>query len=359
MAEPLPLIVILGPTGAGKTALAMQRAAALDSEIVSADSVQVYRGLDIGSAKPTAAERIHVHHHLIDLWEPTEQANAGAWVALAIKVIAALHARGRVPVVCGGTGLYVRALLDGLAPIPDVPQAIHDSVRARLAVEGAAALHAELAKRDPPAAALLAPNDGQRVARALEVMIATGEPLSAFHARHRAERATSTTRYATTLVGVFPERAVLEQRIAERARRMVASGLVDEVRALLTAGLSPDAAGLKTMGYREVVAHLTVAPRTTDALVTALALAHRRYAKRQLTWWRDTLFTERVATALEPPPKRPSKGGRRRGRGPRGGAPGGAEGRKKRGGVSLFRGDGPPAAPKIPRRSPVGGVALL
>jgi len=293
-AEPLPLIVIVGPTGAGKTALALERAAALGSEIVSADSVQVYRGLDIGSAKPTLAERAAVPHHLIDLWEPTVQANAGAWVDAAIPVIAAIHARGRVPIICGGTGLYVRALLEGLAPIPDVPPEIQASVRARLASEGSPALHAELALSDPDAAARLAPNDGQRVSRALEVVIASGEPLSVFHARHREARAALSPRYAATLVGVFPDFSVLEQRIAARAQRMIADGLVDEVRGLLAAGVPARAAGLRTMGYREVVDHLTVAPQPLAALTSALASAHRRYAKRQLTWWRDTRFDERL-----------------------------------------------------------------
>lgn len=294
MTEPLPLLVIVGPTGAGKSALALERAAALGSEIISADSVQVYRGLDIGSAKPTLAERAAVPHHLIDLWDPTVQANAGAWLSEAVAVIERLHARGRVPVVCGGTGLYVRALLEGLAPIPDVPAAIAHALRARLAAEGAPALHAELGQRDPEAAAALSQNDGQRITRALEVIAATGEPLSRFHARHREARAIGTMRYSATLIGVFPERAVLERRIAQRARRMIDDGLVDEVARLLAQGVPPDAAGLKTMGYREVVAHLTVRPQPGDALVTALALAHRRYSKRQLTWWRDTTFGERI-----------------------------------------------------------------
>ena len=206
MAELLPILVIVGPTAAGKTVLALSRASALGGEIISADSVQVYRGLDIGSAKPTPAERAAVVHHLVDVCDPAEQINAGAWVAAAEPIIADLHARGRVPIVAGGTGLYVRALIDGLAAIPDIPAEVQRQVRDRLANEGSQALHRELAGVDPEAAARLAPNDSQRIARALEVVLATGMSLSSFHAAHRAQRA---PRYAATMIGVFPDRDVL------------------------------------------------------------------------------------------------------------------------------------------------------
>jgi len=288
---PVPLMVIVGPTGAGKTALALERAARLGGEIVSADSVQVYVGLDIGSAKPTPEERALVRHWAIDLWSPTEQANAGAWVAVAEAAIADIVARGRLPIVCGGTGLYVRALLEGLADIPPVPEAIQRQVRQRLAEEGPRALHAELAAVDPETARRLAPGDSQRIARALEVHRATGEPIARFQERHRTQRA---ARYAAYMTGVFPPREVLERRIAARARRMLDAGLVEEVRALLAAGTPPEAPGLVTLGYREVVAHLVSRPLSADALAEALTLAHRRYAKRQLTWWRKTDFDERV-----------------------------------------------------------------
>lgn len=286
--EHVPLTVIVGPTGAGKTALALEHAARTGGEIISADSVQVYVGLDIGSAKPTLEERARAPHWAIDLWAPTVQANAGAWVAIAEAAIADISARGRVPIVCGGTGLYVRALLEGLAEIPPVPAAIQDEVRRRLSEEGPRALHAELARVDPETARRLHVSDSQRIARALEVYLATGVPISHFQVRHRAQK---TARYATTMIGVFPPRDVLERRIAARARRMLADGLVDEVRALLASGIPADAPGLMTLGYREIVGHLAAHPRpSTDALAEALTLAHRRYAKRQLTWWRHTRF---------------------------------------------------------------------
>lgn len=294
-----PLLVIVGPTAAGKSQLALERAARLGGEIVNADSVQVYRGLDVGSAKPTAAARAAVRHHLLDLWPPTRQANAGAWLAEAEAAIADVCGRGRLPIVCGGTGLYVRALLEGLASIPEVPAELAATLRERIAVEGAAALHAELARVDPAAAARLAPNDGQRVGRALGVVLATGTPISEFQHRHRAA---GSPRWAATLVGVFPERALLEARIDARARAMIAGGLIDEVRGLLAAGVPADAPGLATLGYREVVAWLAAGETTpVEALTTALAAAHRRYAKRQLTWWRDARFDERVVTTAPEP----------------------------------------------------------
>jgi tRNA dimethylallyltransferase len=296
-----PLLVIVGPTAAGKTAEALARAEDLGSEIVGADSVQVYRGLDIGSAKPNAEEQARVRHHAIDLWEPTLQANAGAWLTEAERAIAALHERDKTPVVCGGTGLYVRALTEGLAAIPDVPEAIQAEVRERLAVEGARALHAELTRLDPETAARLAPADGQRVARALEVLMATGESLTAFQERHRRVReGGAEPRYTVHMVGLFPPRAELERRIAVRASAMLDAGLVDEVRDLLAAGVPHDAPGLMTLGYREIVAQLRRdgdairgAPGR-EALRDALARAHRRYAKRQLTWWRRVHFDELI-----------------------------------------------------------------
>lgn len=293
-AERLPLLVIVGPTAAGKSALAMTRAQASSSEIVSADSVQVYRGLDIGAAKPTAAEREAVPHHGLDLWNPSEQANAGAWVAAVEPVLERLHAEGRVPVVCGGTGLWVRALLEGLAEVPEVPSEVRDAVRGRLEQEGAPALHAALTQVDPRSAAKISPGDSQRVSRAFEVYLATGTPLSSFQDSHRQRLAADGRRYAAHLVGVFPERGTLEQRIAERAARMVDEGLVDEVRGLLGRGVPSSAPALQTLGYREIVRALEDGLPARDVLVRRLATAHRRYAKRQLTWWRDVTFDERA-----------------------------------------------------------------
>ena len=300
MNERPPLLVIVGPTAAGKSALALERAARLGGEIINADSVQVYQGLDIGSAKPSRAERAAVPHHLVDLWPPTHQANAGAWLVEAERAIAEVRARGRLPIICGGTGLYVRALLEGLASIPAVPAALAATIRQRIADEGAASLHAELTRVDPDCAARLAPNDGQRVGRALGVYLATGTPISLLQQRHRES---ASVRWRATLVGVFPDRAVLEARITARARQMIDAGLIDEVRGLLDAGVPVDAPGLMSLGYREVVAWLrspalsSGGPAARGSLATALAAAHRRYAKRQLTWWRDAHFDERIVAS--------------------------------------------------------------
>lgn len=281
MSEPAPILVIVGPTAAGKTGLAMAVCERIGGEIVSADSVQVYRGLDIGSAKPTAAEQARVPHHCVDLLEPTERMDAASWVDVADEAIASLRARGRVPVVCGGTGLYVRALLHGLTELPPADVRIRAAVRAEMDARGPAALHRELERVDPELAAKLTAGDRQRIGRGLEVFRQTGRPLSA----HQAAHGFDLQRHAARVVGVWPEREVLHRRIAVRARRMLGDGLVEEVAALLARGVPPDAPGLWTLGYREVVAHLRgdLPPRD---LADAIAAGHRRYAKRQLTWFR-------------------------------------------------------------------------
>lgn len=300
MAEQLPLLVLFGPTGAGKSRLALALAEAHGAEIVSADSVQVYRGLDIGSAKPTAAERARVAHHGLDLFDPREQSDAARWVAAVEPTIQRLVAAGRPPVVCGGTGLYVRALLVGLADIPSVPEAVRVSVRARLADEGPEALHAELARVDPATAARLDPADRQRITRALEVFAATGTRLSTFLAE-----APSQSRYAARVVALVPTSSGLHARIAARAEAMIAAGLVEEVQGLLAAGVPPDAPAFHTLGYREVIAALIAHPaglgmRDRHALVEAVARGHRQYAKRQLVWLRGSGMRGLDVTTLDP-----------------------------------------------------------
>ncbi len=282
-----PVVVIVGPTAAGKSTLAMTLAEHRDAEIVSADSVQVYRGLDIGSAKPRADEQAAVPHHGIDIFDPTDASDAARWCEVADAAIASIHSRGRVPVVVGGTGLYIRALLYGLAATPPIPDDLRRSVRERAHREDPMTLHAELAELDPEAAARIAPSDRQRVGRALEVVLATGKPLSAFQSEHGFE----TPRYRSRLVALWPDdRSQLHERIHSRARAMLDAGWIEEVDALLRAGLDPMAPGLSTLGYREIAARLSLGD-TIDrgALLETVATGHRRYAKRQLTWFRKTL----------------------------------------------------------------------
>jgi len=287
----LPIVVLLGPTASGKTRLGLALAEALGVPIVSADSVQIYRGLDIGSAKPSPEERARVPHVGLDLIDPVEPAHAGLWLQAIEPAIAAEHARGKVPLVVGGTGLYARALLLGLAPVPPIAPALRAAVRARVDADPGAA-HDELARLDPTTAARLAVHDRQRVARALEVALATDRPLSAWHAD-----APQAPRFDATILVLDPDGAALEARIAARARAMLAAGLVAEVEALLAAGVPSDAPGLTTLGYREVVAAIA-AGRAVEA--EALARAHRQYARRQRTWLRGSGMAGLSIQRLDP-----------------------------------------------------------
>lgn len=284
-----PLLVLVGPTASGKTALALDWAERLQTEIISADSVQVHVGLDIGSAKPTPDELARIPHHGISVLSPRERPSAGRWVDLVTPAILRLHADGKVPIVCGGTGLYVRALLEGLAEIPDVAPEVRAEVLTRLERLGPEALHAELAAVDPDAARRISPRDPQRVTRALEVYLATGTPITTWQ-----RETTHRPAYQPHIVALDLDRELLGKRIAARAATMVRMGLVDEVRALLALH-PPDCPGLTTLGYREVVAAVLSGDLAPDTLTTRLALAHRQYAKRQQTWFRrahaDTRLT--------------------------------------------------------------------
>jgi len=278
------VLVICGPTAAGKSALAMTICRELGGEIVSADSVQVYNGLDIGSAKPTREEQADVRHHLIDIADPVaEQVDAQRWADLADAAIADIWGRGLLPVVCGGTGLYVRALLNGLNPMPDVPDAVKRSVREEMAARGAPAMHEELAKVDPVSAERLAKGDSQRIGRALEVYRASGKPISDWQTGISTD---PHPRYPQARVfGLWPDKDALHARIEARVPKMLAAGLVQEVADLVDAGVPTDRGPLLALGYREVVAHLR-GDIPEAHLAEAIARGHRRYAKRQLTWFR-------------------------------------------------------------------------
>jgi tRNA dimethylallyltransferase len=284
VARPM-ILAIGGPTASGKSALAMELAEALDAEIVCADSVQLYRGLDIGSAKPDAADRAQIPHHGLDLLDPAEQADAARYAACVGPILEGRLAAGRPTIVCGGTGLYFRALFAGLAAVPPIPVEVRASIARRLADLGPEALHAELAPYDPAAAARIAPQDRQRITRALEVVLATGRPLSAWQADPVAPNPLAA---ATRFVALVPARAPLRDRIAVRARQMVAAGLLDEVAGLLARGVAPDAPGLQSLGYRAAVTAWMLPPSSRPSpavFAETLASAHARYAKRQVTWF--------------------------------------------------------------------------
>lgn len=294
MSEKGPVLVIVGPTAAGKSRLALECCESLNGEIVSADSVQVYRKLDIGSAKPSQEEQARVRHWCIDLVEPNATFDAAAWAQAARDAIEDIRGRGRVPVVVGGTGFYIRALFSGLHAVATVPEDVRLGVRADLEEQGPAALHAELAEVDPAAAERISTTDSQRIGRALEVFRATGAAISSHF-----EKSLDGTGLVPLTFGLWPSREILHAAINARAARMVEDGLVSEVRGLMAAGVPHDCGPLTSLGYRQVVGHLRDEIPETD-LVGAIATAHRQYARRQLTWFRGITTREHGLEHLDP-----------------------------------------------------------
>ena len=278
-----PALFLLGPTASGKTAVALALAARLPVEIVSVDSALVYRDMDIGTAKPDRATRERFVHHLVDVVDPTQSYSAGRFREDALAVAGEIAARGRVPLFAGGTMLYERALMRGLAALPKADPSVRAALDARAAREGWPALHAELARVDPPTAARLDPNDAQRVQRALEVHALTGRPLSA----HFAEGAGDGPPFRALRLSLEPsDRAVLHDRIAARLAAMIRAGLVDEVRALRSRyALHAAMPSMRAVGYRQVWETLEGAAPAATLEARAVA-ATRQLAKRQLTWLR-------------------------------------------------------------------------
>ena len=297
-ASPMSLryLCLAGPTAAGKTAAALALARAIPLEVVSVDSALVYRGMDIGTAKPTAAERAAVAHHLIDLIEPCERYSAARFVADAEPLIAAIRARGKLPLLVGGTMLYFKALWGGLDALPPAEPAIRAALEAEARARGWPALHAELAAVDSVTAARLAPNDAQRVQRALEVWRATGQPLSSFH-RGRFDTESAAPAGAA-LISLEPaDRGWLHARIGERFAAMLGAGLVDEVRRLRARGdLHAELPAMRCVGYRQAWAALDAGdPPDLERLHELGAAATRQLAKRQLTWLRGMPWRHVVA----------------------------------------------------------------
>lgn len=275
-----PLFAVMGPTASGKSALAVALCLRLGGELVTVDSAQVFRGLDIGTAKPSPEERAAVPHHLIDVIPPTAQWSAAQFAAAADAVIAEIRGRGRVPILCGGTGLWMRALVRGIFQAPDIEPEVRARIRAELLSLGPEALHARLAAVDPVAAARIQPTDPQRIGRALEVHAATGVPISTLQAEHGFREA----RYRLIGVALDWPRDALAARIEARTRAMYARGLVAEAAAALAAGVPPEAPGLGIIGYRDAVAVLRGEVDPAEA-ERRTAVATRRYAKRQRNWF--------------------------------------------------------------------------
>lgn len=275
-----PLIVIVGPTCSGKSALALETARRIGGEIVNCDSLQLYRGMDIGTAKTPLPERAGVPHHLFDILEPWGVFSAGAYAREARRALESVRARGKVPVVAGGTGFYLRALLEGLAEAPPRDEAL----RARLLEkEGRrrGSLHRLLSRLDPQTAATIHPNDVQKTVRALEICLSARKPASEVLAGGRQPL----KGWCVLKLGLHPPRAALVERIRERTRRMYEQGLVEEVRALLERGVPADAKAFESIGYKEALACLRGEMTLGEALERT-EIATRQYAKRQMTWFR-------------------------------------------------------------------------
>ena len=279
----------MGPTASGKSALAMALAERFDGEIVTVDSAQVYRGMDIGTAKPTAAERARVPHHLLDIVDPTEAYSAARFVRNALAAMAAIRARSRAPILAGGTMLYFKALTEGLSALPPADAAVRAEIDARAARDGWPALHAELAHVDPDTAARLPSTDAQRIQRALEVYMTTGQPLSALQGRRASADALLGPTIAVALVPAT--RARLHEAIAQRFDAMLAAGLVDELRWLRERyALHPALPSMRCVGYRQAWEFIDGTIDAVEFRAKGIA-ATRQLAKRQLTWLRSTRAT--------------------------------------------------------------------
>ena len=288
----------MGPTASGKTALAVSLLERFPLEIISVDSALVYRGMDIGSAKPDAATLARAPHHLLDIRDPTEAYSAAAFCDDAKRLMADIVARGKVPLLVGGTMLYFRALLQGLDDLPRADPALRKQLEGEAAQRGWPALHAELAQVDPVTAARLAPNDSQRIGRALEIFRLTGTPMAAL-----LDRAQTELPYRVLQLALIPsDRAVLHQRIAARFDAMLADGLIDEVKSLRqTFALNANLPAMRAVGYRQAWAYLDGEIDRGELREQGIA-ATRQLAKRQLTWlrsWPDTVLLDCLAEDLE------------------------------------------------------------
>lgn len=274
-----PLIVVLGPTAVGKTSLTLDLAARFDGEIVGADSRQIYQGMDIGTAKPTASEQARVPHHLVDIQPPDRQMALATYQLMAFGAIDAIHRRGRVPFLVGGSALYLRAVTEGLQ-IPEAPPnpALRAELEAFAQENGRTALHARLQALDPDAAAQVHPNNMRRVIRALEIVQTTG--------RKKSELETAAPPpYRILMIGLDLARPLLHERIDRRVHEMVAAGLVEEMASLLDAGYSPDLPSFSSLGYREIAAHLR-GEITLAAAVVRIQIETHRFVRHQYTWFR-------------------------------------------------------------------------
>ena len=274
------IVVICGPTAIGKTTVAIDIAQKINGEIISADSMQIYRYMDIGTAKPASEEQARVTHHMIDIVDPDEHFDAAQFSARARNRVLEIQNRGAVPYVVGGTGLYIKSLIHGMFQSRPVDPAIRERLKAEAEKFGPKYLHQRLRKYDRDTAAKLHPNDAYRIIRALETVEATGKSISDYHREHKFGE----TPFHVLKIGLTIERDLLYDRINQRVDAMIQDGLLDEVKSLLRKGFSPDLKSMQSIGYRHMLDHLqTRLP--WDECIRTMKRDTRRYAKRQLTWF--------------------------------------------------------------------------
>jgi len=277
----LPLVAIVGPTASGKSSLGVWLAERLEGEVIACDSTQLYRGFNIGTAKPSQEERHGVPHHLLDVLDGAEEASAGGYRERAIKVLEELRGRKRLPIFTVGTGLYLRALLEGLADVPQRSEELRERLRASAAEHGSGHLHRVLKKMDRASAEKIAAADEQKLIRAIEVCLLTKKPISTVYGRGRKPL----QGWRAVKIGLAPERDKLYERVHARTEAMLARGWLEEVEGLLESGLPQSAKGFDSIGYRELRAVLQ-REMTLEEARAAIQQATRRYAKRQMTWFR-------------------------------------------------------------------------
>jgi tRNA dimethylallyltransferase len=292
-----PVVIIAGPTASGKSRLALDIAREFQGTVINADSMQVYAELRVLTARPTPADEKAAPHRLFGVLAAAERCSAGRWLKLAAAEIADTHRAGRLPVVVGGTGLYLKALTEGLADIPDVPDAVNDKVRRRFDEIGGEAFRNELANLDPATAARLPAADGQRLKRAMAVAIATGKPLSDWQ-RRQPDAPRVEARFG--VIALAPPRDILYAAADARFERMMAVGALDEVKALVGIGLNPGLPAMKALGIPELRRHLAGDIGLADA-VAAAKQATRNFAKRQLTWLRNQIAADLTIEAADTP----------------------------------------------------------
>jgi tRNA dimethylallyltransferase len=277
----LPLVVIVGPTASGKSTLGVWLAEKFGGEVLACDSTQLYRGFDIGTAKPGLSERRGVPHHLIDVLSPSEEATAGGYREMALAVLQDLRSRERLPILTVGTGLYLRALLEGLADVPQRSEELRERLRASAEEHGPGYLHRLLKRLDPETARKIAAADEQKLIRAVEVCVLARRPISEVHRTGR----TPLSGWRALKIGLMPPREALYQRIHARTETMLAGGWMEEVRGLMSSGLPENAKPFDFIGYREL-RQVVRGEQKLEAARAAIQQSTRRYAKRQLTWFR-------------------------------------------------------------------------